>query len=152
MTVGGEDRLAAGKGADEHEQARLRQMEVGEQGGDETELEAGGDENLRFARMGFERIAGGLKRAMLQRADNRGADGDDAAALADGAVDGFGARCGERVALAVQMNLIDSFHTKRRKGAEPNVEREAHDFDTTDGERFENLRCKVQAGWEKTVW
>jgi hypothetical protein len=44
------------------------------------------------------------------------------------------------------MNLIDSFHTKRRKGAEPNVEREAHDFDTTDGERFENLRCKVQAG------
>jgi hypothetical protein len=46
----------------------------------------------------------------------------------------------------VQVNLIDSFHTKRRKGAETYVEREARDFDTVDGERIEDLRGEMQAG------
>ena len=145
VAIGGKDGLAASKGADEHEKARLRKMEVGEQGGDETELEAGGDKDLSFAGVGFERTARGLKRAVLQRADDRGTDGDDSAALADCAIDGVSGGGGERVALAVQMDLIDSLHTKRRKGAEAYVESEARDFDAASGERIEDLRGEMQA-------
>lgn len=79
VVVGGEDRLASGEGTHQHEQAGLGQMEVGEQGGDEAEVEAGRDEDLRFAGVGFERAAGGLKRAVFESADDGGADGDDAA-------------------------------------------------------------------------
>jgi len=57
VIVCGEDRLAAGEGADQHQQAGLGQMEVGEQGVDEAELEAGGDEDFRFAGVGLERAA-----------------------------------------------------------------------------------------------
>lgn len=41
MSVRGEDRLAPGKGADEHEQAGLGQVEVGEKAADEAEFETG---------------------------------------------------------------------------------------------------------------
>ena len=90
VAIGGEDWFVSREGRDEHEQAGLGQVEVGEQGVDEAELEAGGDEDFRFAGMGLERTAGGLKRAVFQRADDRSADGDDAAAFGGSAVDGVG--------------------------------------------------------------
>ena len=41
MAIGGKNMLASGKGADQHEEAGLGQVKVGEQGIDEAELEAG---------------------------------------------------------------------------------------------------------------
>ena len=94
MTIGGEDRLASGEGRNQHEQAGLGQMEVGEQGVDEAEVEAGRDEDLRFTGVGpkwsLARVASGLERAMFESADDRGADGDDAASSGGGAIDGIG--------------------------------------------------------------
>ena len=57
VAIGGEDWFVSREGRDEHEQAGLGQVEVGEQGVDEAELEAGGDEDFRFAGMGLERTA-----------------------------------------------------------------------------------------------
>ena len=58
VTVGGEDAVSravgAGEGADQHEQAGLGQMEVGEQGADEAEVEAGRDEDVGDAGVGLE--------------------------------------------------------------------------------------------------
>ena len=52
VAIGGEHLFAAGEGADEHEQARLGQVEICEQSGDETELEAGRDEDFGFTGVG----------------------------------------------------------------------------------------------------
>jgi hypothetical protein len=134
VAVSGKDRLAPGEGADQHKQAGLGQVEVGEQGVDETKLEAGGDKDFRFAGMGLERVAGRLKSAVFQCADDRGADGDDAAAFGGGAVDGTGGGGGERVALAMQVDLIDSLDAQRSEGAQADVEGDAGDFDAAGGE------------------
>ena len=81
-------------------------MEVGEQRAHQAELEAGGDEDLRLAGVRLKRAAGGCERAVLQRAHHRGSDGHNAAALACGAVNGLRCCGGQRVALAVQTNLV----------------------------------------------
>ncbi len=83
---------------------------------------------------------------MFQRADDGGADGDDAAAFAGGAIDGVGGCSGERVALAVQADFVDALDAQRGKGAEADVQRDARDFDALRGERVEHLRREVQAG------
>ena len=91
MAVSGQNALASGKGAHQHEQAGLGQVEVSEQGADQAEVEAGRDEDFRLAGVGLQRAALGLKRAVLESADNGGADGDDAAVFGSGAIDGVGA-------------------------------------------------------------
>jgi hypothetical protein len=83
MAVGGEHLFAAGEGADQHQQARFGQVEVGEQRADQAKLEAGRDEDLRSPECGSSSPpAGSLKCAVLKRAHHGGADGDDAAAFA----------------------------------------------------------------------
>jgi hypothetical protein len=96
--------------------------------------------------MRFERTVRGLESAVLQRAHHRGADGDNAAAFADGAIDGISGGRGERVTLTVKVNLINSLHAERRKGAEAYVECETRDFDATNSERIEDLRGEMEAG------
>jgi hypothetical protein len=62
-----------------------------------------------------------------------------------GAVDGLGGGGGERIALAVQADFVNSLHTQRGEGAQADVQRDAGDFDAASGERVEDLRSKVQA-------
>ena len=47
--IGGENTFATGEGADQHEEAGLGQVEVGEHGVDKTKTVAGGDEDVGFA-------------------------------------------------------------------------------------------------------
>src|SRR5262249_50091164 len=49
VLVGPQNILAAGKRGDQHQQCRLRQMEVGQQGPDYPKLRAGIDKNVCFA-------------------------------------------------------------------------------------------------------
>ena len=88
-----QDLLAAGECADQHEQARLRKVKVREQRGNEPELKAGRDEYFCFAAMGLEFSAAGSQcfgRGGFEGTDASGANCDDSAALAHGAVEGFG--------------------------------------------------------------
>ena len=146
MAISGQDRLASGEGRDQHEQAGLGQMEVGEQGVYKTKLKAGGDEDLCFAGVLLQRAAHRLLCTMLQSANDRGADGDDAAAFGSSAVDSVGGSGGERVTLAMQADFIDSLHAQRGEGSEANVQGEASNFNSAVGECIENLRGEVQAG------
>src|SRR4051794_8979050 len=82
VAVGGENALATGKRADQHEQARLGQVEVSEQRGYHAKTKAGRDEYLGLAAVGDKCGAAGLQCAMFKRPNHRGADGEDAAAVA----------------------------------------------------------------------
>src|SRR4051812_41315387 len=77
VLVGGEDAVASGEGGDEHEERRLRQVEVGEQRAHDAEVEARVNKDVGFAGAGDEptRVLSGDK---LKGADGGSADGDDA--------------------------------------------------------------------------
>ena len=83
---------------------------------------------------------------MLQGANDRGADGDDAAALAKGAVERFGCRGGQGVALAVEMDVGDALDAERRECAQANVQGQARDLNTLGGDLVLEFGRKVQAG------
>ena len=89
VRVCGQHALAAGEGADQHEETGLGQMEVGEEGADEAEVEAGRDEYFRLAGMGLQFASSGLKGTVLQSSYNRGAYGNDPTAFAHGSIDRF---------------------------------------------------------------
>src|SRR6266571_7262417 len=50
VSVGTEDELASGKSGDQHEQGGTGEMEVGEQGGDDTEVVSRINKDIGFAR------------------------------------------------------------------------------------------------------
>lgn len=95
MPVQPHDVLVARKGADEHHERGLGQMEVGDQQVGHLELEARGNEDFRVA-TGLPRLCPGL-----QRADGGGADGDDAATPGLGLGDSLLRGGGHLVPLAV---------------------------------------------------
>ncbi len=70
------------------------QVEVGEQRADQAEIEAGRDEDVGCGGVRFDWTTAGRKRGGFERADHRGADGDDAAVFCDSAIDGGGGRPG----------------------------------------------------------
>ncbi len=81
MFVGGKNMFPAGEGADQHEQARLREMEVGDESADEAEFEAGRDKDVGGARVGLNRSITGRVCGGFEGADYGGADGDYASLL-----------------------------------------------------------------------
>ena len=129
MAIRGQHFLAPREGRHQHQQARLRQVKIGKQSANEVEVETGRNEDLRFSSVRLKRAAGGLAGAVLQGANHGGADGDDAPAFGDGAIDRVRSGRGERVALAVEMNLIHALDAQRRKGFQADVERDAGDLD-----------------------
>ena len=58
MTVGLNHRIAAGKGADQHQQRRFREVEIGQQSVDRFELIAGIDEKPCSAAFGADGAIG----------------------------------------------------------------------------------------------
>ena len=103
-----------------------------------------------------------MKRAVLEGADDRGADGDDAAGFCDGAIDSVGGRgVGERVALAMQADFVELFHAQRREGAEAYMQREARNLNALGSQSVSTcgVKCRPAVGAateprsrEKTVW
>ncbi len=106
-------------------------MEVGEQRRHKTELKAGRDEDFGRAGVGGE-LGGagslGFRRGRFEGANHRGADGHDAPAFANGAIDGLGRSCGQRVALAMQVDIGNTLDAQRRKRSQADVQRDTRDF------------------------
>ena len=91
MAVGGENLLAPGEGADQHQQARLRQMKVGEQRADQRNSKPGEIKISVAPEWGLMGRLSARERGGFKRAHDCGADGHDAAAFRDGAIDGSAA-------------------------------------------------------------
>ena len=116
LAVGFEDEVAGGEGADEHHQGGLGEVEIGEQGADGFELEAGGDEEVGFA-------TGGEDLAVVagdgfEGAHGGGADGDSAG----GVLNLGGGGCGDIVLLVVHDVVFDAFGADGLEGADADVE------------------------------
>src|SRR5690606_34650922 len=73
--IGIHDSVAAGKGADQHDQRRFRQMEIGQQDIDAAKAITGINKNARVALKGRD-LATGARR--FERAHSGGADGENA--------------------------------------------------------------------------
>src|ERR1019366_10524007 len=112
MTVGGQHKVFAAKGADQQQQAGAGEVEVGEHGAGFQKGNAGIEKDGGFA-FEFSGTGGGL-----QRSDAGGADGYHALRGIDGA--GVGRR--DRVVLGVQLRLLDYFFVQRLKGAQAHME------------------------------
>ena len=82
MAIRGENALAAGKSAHQHQQARLRQMKIGQQRANKPERKAGRNENLCLARVRLQFPALGAARNRLKRAHNCCAHRNNPPALA----------------------------------------------------------------------
>ncbi len=116
LAVGFEDEVAGGEGADEHHQGGFGEVEIGEQGADGFELEAGGDEEVGFATGGDDLavVAGDG----FEGAHGGGADGDSAG----GALNLGGGGCGDVVLLVVHDVVFDAFGADGLEGADADVE------------------------------
>src|SRR5579859_1702322 len=146
IAISTQNALASGEGADQHEQARLRQVKIGQQRRDQPELKSRRNEDLRLSAMGCECPASGLKCAVLQRANHGGAHGDDASSLAHRAIEGFSRRRGKCVALAMQVDIGDALDAQRSKCTQTDVQGYARYLDSLRIELIQHQRRKVQSG------
>src|SRR6266702_3550252 len=121
-------------------------MKVGQQRLDQLELKAGRDEDAGDAGVRCEGAASDLLSAVLKGANDRGADGDDAAALADCAIDRLCRGSRDGVTFAVQVDFIEALDAERRECSEPDVKRDARHFDALGGERIKNVWREMEAG------
>ena len=131
MAIGGHGEFVAGEGADEDEEAGLRQMEICEHRVDALELEAGIDEEIRLA--GVAELVEGL-----DGADGGGADGHHASRVLE---------LDLRVlahfeAFEMEFVLFDGLGMERLKSAEAHVER---DFGAAGRALIENVLGEVEA-------
>lgn len=145
VTVDGEDFVCPAQGADEHQEGRLRQVEVGEKGVDDFEVVSGIDKQVRFSGTGHD-IAGMLAGSEFQRADRGGADGDDASRLATRLPDFLGGGFGDGVGLGVKTMLLDSFRTDRLKSSETHMERNLRGFNAAGADAGKNPGSEMETG------
>jgi len=148
--VGGEDQFPAvffsGKGADQHKQRGLWEVEVGQEAADDPELVAGAEKDTGLSGVRLKRCACCDLSAVFEGAGSGGAGGDDAATLALCCVDGFGSGGRERVVLGVEVDIFELFHADGLEGAKANVEGDGFDPDANLPELREDLGSEVQAG------
>lgn len=118
LGVGAHDEIAAGEGADEHDEAGLGQVKIREQGIHHTKFIRRVDENVGFTFVGDE--AAVLPVDALEHTGGGGADGDDPFCLAN-ARGGFLA---ERVVLGVHDVILDLLCLHGLEGADADMERD----------------------------
>ena len=114
MAIGGQHALAAGKRAHQHQQARLRQVEVREQRTHQAEFKARRDEYLCLAGVGLEfippaalpRAADSSVRTTVVPTATMRRPSRTARFIASAAV------CRQRVALAMQANFVRRVSTR----------------------------------------
>ena len=105
-------------------------MEVGEERADDAEVEAGRDEDVGCRGVRFDRAVSGGPSSSFEGADDCGADGDDPPTLRCGAMNCVCSPGRNGIALAVEMDFVDSLDAERGECAEANVERDARYFDS----------------------
>src|ERR1039458_1031659 len=125
-------------------------MEVGQQPAHKAKFEPRRDEDSCHAGMRLEVPAGRLKRTMFQRPHYGGAGGHNAPAFADSSIQRLRGLLRERIAFAMQVNLVQPFHTKRRKGAEAHMQRNSGYLNALGNKSFQQRRRKVQSGCRRS--
>jgi len=137
-----EHACAPGEGADQHEQGRARQVEVGEQQVDGAKAVARQDVDAGLAGEGLNRAVGGGR--SFEQAERRGADRDDAPAGRAGGVDGPG-RCLRQLAgLQVHPVVARVLDLDRQEGAGADVEGERDAVDAARRERVQQAGREVE--------
>src|SRR5437764_7727002 len=126
MTVGAQDRLAAGEGGHQHQQRGARQVEIRQQRVDDAEAMARPDVDRRVAVEDVEPPV--LTRRALQRARHRGADGDHPPALGARRVDGGGGGGRHHRPLGRQRVALDRRRLDGPERRRPHVQRERVDL------------------------
>src|SRR5579875_432364 len=121
-------------------------MEIGEQRTNETEFEAGRDEEFGFAGMRLNRTIRKSARDRLEGADRGCSHGDDAAGTARGGVECGGGFGRERIALAMKPYFFYALDAQRSKGAEADMERDVRNLHAAICNLSERLRRKMQPG------
>src|SRR3974390_3408102 len=145
MLIRGERWFAAGEGGDQHDERGLGQVEVGEQGADDAEVESGIDEDVGRAGLGGDAAVGRLTGGVFEGADSGCADSDDAAAGVAGELD-FLPRYGRnRIPLAVDFVLLDDLDADGLEGAESDVQGDFGGVDAAGADAVENLGREMKA-------
>ena len=121
MGVGRAHRLEAGKGRDQHEQRRARQVEIGHQHVDRPEAIAGRDEDVGRAGPGRE-LAVVVGRAFEQPQRGR-ADRDDAAAARRAALSRSAVAADDRAALGMHLVVGGVVGLDRQERPCPDMQR-----------------------------
>ena len=142
--VGAEDEVAAGEGADEHDEGGFWQVEVGDDGVDDLEVVAGVDEDASPAALAGDLVFGGG--GGLEGADARRADGDDAVPGLLGLHDELGGLVGDAVVLLVHLVLLDVVDADGAEGAEADVQGDEAEVDAHLAQLLHLLFGEVQAG------
>ena len=138
-----EHQLAAGERADEHEQRRLRQVEVRQKSAQDLEVKSRVNEERRLPRVRPHAPAVFL-RHRFKRPGRRRADGNDAAALVLRAGDCRCAARGDIEDLRVNRVRLDLVHANRRERAVADVHRDVGPLDAAGGELREQRRREMQ--------
>src|SRR5579872_6026301 len=143
MFIRSHDSRLSAKGADEHKQRRLRQVEVGQESFSDSEFVSRVNEDIGFTAAGSNSTVS-YGRGVLQGADGSGAHGDNAPTSVQGGINGVRSCGGDRVRLAMQMVIFDAFDAHRLKGSQPDVQRNFHGFDSPFANGRQNFRGEVQ--------
>ncbi len=136
--------LEPGEGADQHEQGRARQVEVGQQQVGAAEPVAGRDEDVGLALERMEPAVG--VDGALQQAQAGGADGDDAPARRPRGVDPLGRRGADLAPFAMHAVVLDPLGLDRQEGAGADVEGQEHAADAGVLQRPEQAFGEVEPG------
>ena len=104
-------------------------MKISQQRPNQAKFKSGRDKYLSLAGMrhAFARLGG--KGCGFQSPHHGGSDSNNPPPLSDRAIDRIGARCANRIAFPMQMNIGHPLHMQRRKRAQPNMERDPRNLD-----------------------
>src|SRR5947209_10083909 len=121
-------------------------MEIGQQGADDPEAEAGIDEDIGFSGAGRDASCRILGCGIFESPDSRGPYGNNAAVLGKSTVDLPGSLRRDGETLAVYLVLFNVFHAHRLEGAQAHMQGDFRDIDAVLADAGENFRSEMQAG------
>ena len=143
MGIGRLHRLKPGKGADQHEQGRFRQVEIGHQHIDSAEAVTRGDEDGGIA---LERLYLALRRGGAFEQPQTGcADADDAAAGGVDGIQGRGGIGGDHAPFGVHPVVGRVVGLDRQEGAGPDMQGQGMGRDATGLQGLHQGRGEMQA-------
>src|SRR6266568_3858800 len=144
VPIGGQHRPSPAKGAHQHEQCRLWQVEVSEECPHKAEFVCWINEKTGFGSTCDHSPC--FLRRMLERADGRGPDGHNPASGIEAAVDRVRSVRRDDIWLGVQLVILHAFDPHRLKRTYAYVQRNLGGYDSALPYAGKNFRSEVQTG------
>ncbi len=149
MFVGGQDVFASAEGTYQHQQRRLRQVEVCQHRLDHFKFETccGIRINKKVGRCwACDDCSGAYSNRMFEGANRCGANGNYPAPAAEREIDGRGGAGGDGVGLGVELVILDAIDADRLESSQADVQRDPGGLDAALTDSVENLRGEVETG------